>query len=810
MSKDDKKAIHTFSELKPEFQELAGGKGRILAQLLQLGYPIPDGFIILPTAFIENNLRPEVWQDVTDNLDRLSKKNNIKSFAVRSSALNEDSVEASFAGEFETVLDVRTKESIKKAIHAVHQSRLSKRVQVYSRVKGIEKDHQIAIVVQIFIEPEISGVVFSVDPITGNRSVIVGNYVYGGGDSLVSGESNAFKFDLNKRNGKYNGHYKMKKYSKYLYKLILKLEAQFGYPQDIEFAIADKKVFILQSRPITTLEGHNPIKGEWNDSLLGDFVWTNVNSSEAVPNLLTSSTWSIFQKLYEEATPMKKLYKIIPAVGNIGGRLYFNLTLSFFLYKMTMKTQKALVLIEEVFGNLPPELLDSISHSFTKLEILKFIPTLLEASLKLRNLEKLLPAFLDSNPRKTIEIHQKIALTKDRVELIAVWNHELKPILFTTFWMMVLAISFLPKRIIDLKNELPKIVGENDANTLVFNSGTQLASLGLILGLSQVKKGVLSREKFFEKYGHRGEDEFELSVHRPGENPGWLDLQLEKFHEDQFDIESKLRKQKKAFEKALTRLQAEVKPKKMKKLKKRIREASKASINREAVRSEYARVFGLIRFYFLRASNFLELNEDIFFLAIDEVLQCLSGDHESISFIPSRKETFQKYRNLPPYPVYIRGNFDPIRWSANPNRRGDFFDSYDSKTSIVKTKTLTGSAGAQGIVRGTVRRLDTPEEGDNLKSGEILVTRTTNIGWSPLFPRVSGIITDVGAPLSHAAIIARELGIPCVVGCGTATTQLKTGDIVIVDGGKGLVRILETTHLNSPGTNTKNVRKMRV
>ncbi|MHA1966515.1 MAG: PEP/pyruvate-binding domain-containing protein [Candidatus Hodarchaeales archaeon] len=805
MSEEDKeKFLFTFRDLKPEFQVLAGGKGRVLAQLFQSGYPVPDGFIILPTAFRGNTLRPEAWQDVTENLDRLSRKNKVNSFAVRSSALNEDSVDASFAGEFETILNLRTKDSIKKAIHTVHQSRLSKRVQAYSKAKGVEKDHQIAIVVQIFIESEISGVIFSVDPITGNRNMIVGNYVYGGGDSLVSGESNSFKFDLNKRNGKYTGHYKMEKYSKLLYKLIQKLEAQFGYPQDIEFAIANRKVFILQSRPITTLSRYHPIKGEWNDSLLGDFIWTNVNSSEAVPNVLTPSTWSIFQKLYEEATPMKKLYKIIPAVGNIGGRLYFNLTLSYSLYKMTMKTPEALDLIEEVFGKLPPNFSDKLSQSFTKIEILKVIPTLLKVAWKLRTLEKELPVFLDANQKISREIHQKIALISNPVELITIWTQNLRPLLFKTFWMMVLSINLLPKRIIDVKHELIHIVGENDANTLVFNSGKQLASLGLILGISQVKKGELSREKFFEEYGHRGEDEFELSVHRQGENPDWLNWHLKNFQEGQLDIESQLNKQKSIFETAFVGLKAKVTPKRMKSLKKRIDEASTTSSIREAVRSEYARVFGLIRFYFLRSSNFLKLNEDIFFLTIDEVLRCLSGDLESINFIPSRKETINNYRDLPPYPAFIRGNFDPKFWAENPNRRSDFFDIDDSHNNFEGTKILTGFAGAQGIVRGTVRRLDFPEEGNDLKSGEILVTRTTNIGWSPLFPRVSGIITDVGAPLSHAAIIARELGIPAVVGCGTATIQLKTGDIVVVDGGKGLISILEPTQLNSPKTNSKN------
>ena len=88
-----------------------------------------------------------------------------------------------------------------------------------------------------------------------------------------------------------------------------------------------------------------------------------------------------------------------------------------------------------------------------------------------------------------------------------------------------------------------------------------------------------------------------------------------------------------------------------------------------------------------------------------------------------------------------------------------------------------------------MRILTTPEEGEKLQPGEILAATTTNVGWTPLFPRAAAVITDVGAPLSHAAIVARELGIPAVVGCGNATLRLKTGDRVIVDGGQGIVYI---------------------
>ncbi|HEX3033191.1 MAG TPA: PEP-utilizing enzyme [Bacillota bacterium] len=104
---------------------------------------------------------------------------------------------------------------------------------------------------------------------------------------------------------------------------------------------------------------------------------------------------------------------------------------------------------------------------------------------------------------------------------------------------------------------------------------------------------------------------------------------------------------------------------------------------------------------------------------------------------------------------------------------------------------ITGSAGSAGRIEGIVRRLDSPKDGEQLQQGEVLVTSKTDIAWTPIFPRVGAIVTDVGAPLSHAAVVARELGIPAVVGCGEATLRLKTGDRVVVDGGKGLVLLLE-------------------
>ena len=139
--------------------------------------------------------------------------------------------------------------------------------------------------------------------------------------------------------------------------------------------------------------------------------------------------------------------------------------------------------------------------------------------------------------------------------------------------------------------------------------------------------------------------------------------------------------------------------------------------------------------------------------------------------------------------MIIRGRFDPFAWASDPNRRNDIYDA-TAPNPTAGSETITGFAGAAGKVEGRVRVLDGPEQGAQLQPGEILVAVTTNVGWTPIFPRAAAVVTDVGAPLSHAAIVARELGIPAVVGCGSATTYLRTGDRVRVDGGAGLVELL--------------------
>jgi pyruvate,water dikinase len=155
-----------------------------------------------------------------------------------------------------------------------------------------------------------------------------------------------------------------------------------------------------------------------------------------------------------------------------------------------------------------------------------------------------------------------------------------------------------------------------------------------------------------------------------------------------------------------------------------------------------------------------------------------------------------RYAALPPLPGLIRGRFDPAAWAADPE------DRVNPRASTAVTPmvdiadgggaTVTGFPGSAGVVEGAARVILVASDGARLRSGEVLVTNVTNVGWTPLFPRAAAIVTNVGAPLSHAAIVARELGIPAVVGCGTATEVIRDGDRVRVDGSAGVVQVLRS------------------
>lgn len=282
--------VLSFAELDKSSLSFAGGKGGMLARMFQDGYPIPEGFVILPSAFHAEKLQLEAWNKIQVYLNAIRKKYQEARFAVRSSALNEDSAQASFAGEYETVLNVKTDEGVWEAIYTVYRSKHSVRVKAYSVVQGMEETKQIAIVVQLMLQSELSGVLFTADPVTGSHANMIGNYVFGLGEKLVSGEVNAHSFTFVRPQGKYHGPDEFAKYAPKLFTFAERLEKQLDCPQDIEWSVAKGKLYILQARPITTLRAGNLDTYEINESLTGDFLWVNTNIGEAIPDVMTPLT----------------------------------------------------------------------------------------------------------------------------------------------------------------------------------------------------------------------------------------------------------------------------------------------------------------------------------------------------------------------------------------------------------------------------------------------------------------------------------------------------------------------------------------
>lgn len=780
--------VKSFQELTPELQVLAGGKGGMLARMFQAGYPVPEGFVIFPSAFQEEKLNEEAWNEILASINAIRRNNSEALFAVRSSALSEDSAQASFAGEFETVLNVGTDKEIQEAIYTVFRSRQSERVKVYSSFQGIDESHQIVIVIQLMVPSEISGVLFTADPITGSYGNMIGNYVHGLGEQLVSGEANAYDFKFGRPKGRYDGPDEFKKYAVKLYDFALKLEKELGSPQDIEWAVAKGKLYLLQARPITTLSQGNLDTYEINESLVGDALWINTNVGEAIPDVVTPLTWSLVRALDIESGFVPGYYLWS---GNICGRIYSNISQRLSAISALYGSPKlGLKILGEVFGKIPEGLTIPV-YPFTRMDVLKaMLPGIRYYLKKNKEVSKNLEQFIQSTPdwyRRTKEAVKKIN-TKE--ELLYLWKHELEPYNTSAWWGLIVSGSKAVLAL-TLSKKLEKLVGIEDANTLLSNlrGNSELASLGPVMGITKVLRGEITREDYIKQNGHRGPHEFESSIPDPSEDTNWLEKQINKFKESDTDVDELLKKQHIQYEAAWKRFEERF-PNKIKWLEKQVVKASEGARIREAARSEFVRVFRVVRDFALKVGELTGIGDDVFFLYINEVEELLSNRDVKVKYIPVRKENYEKYKELPPFPTIIRGRFNPLEWVNDPNRRMDFYDSTMTIPISNDSEVLKGFAGAAGKVEGIVRILATPEEGEKLQPGEILVSTTTNVGWTPLFPRAAAIITDVGAPLSHAAIVARELGIPAVVGCSNATFRLKTGDRVIVDGGQGIVHIL--------------------
>ncbi|MEU7740598.1 PEP/pyruvate-binding domain-containing protein [Nonomuraea sp. NPDC049158] len=812
-----------------------GGKGAFLARLTRAGLPVPGGFHITTEAyrafaadfrdrildaaaagdaagiaalFAGHEMPAAVAAEIRTAYEAMGEDVPV---AVRSSATAEDLPGMSFAGQQDTYLNIRG-EALLDAVKRCWASLWNARAIAYREQNGVPHDDvALAVVVQELVDADAAGVMFTANPVNGARDEIVINASWGLGEAVVGGQVTPDTVVV--RHGAVaesrvgdktvmtvrtpSGTHEEPVPDELRRRAVLdpaqaaelagvgsRIEELYGTPMDVEWARRDGSFLIVQARPITGLK--QPVE-EWNDSLKGDYLWTGGNLGEAIPDVMTPVTWSFVRMFIHEAMAASALPGF-DLVGNIGGRFYMNLSVMYTM-AISLGMRSRLSAVEQIFGKLPPGL-DVPLLKVSRWEIVKkVVPLGINIQKRVRTNLKVMPAFLATAQRRAEELRARVATTETGAELADLWEREIEPYVITSCRTLEAAGRQGGATLVYTRDKLRKMMGDVDAEAMLTGANVdgELASLGPVIGLGKLARGEIDRDTFAHLYGHRGPHEFEVSIPRPGEDPAWIDAQLAGLRDVSADTEALLARQKKAREEAWARF-AQRYPRQEAKMRDRVTRWSKVVRDRENARSENMRAFWVLRAFVLRAGELTGHGDDLFFLYLEEILGLLRGDASALERVAARRATYEMYAALPPYPALIVGHFDAVRWAADPDRRGDIYDARGGSAPV--SDTVTGFPGAPGIVEGVARVISSPEDGDRLKPGEILVTTLTNIGWTPMFPRAAAVVTDMGAPLSHASIVARELGIPAVVGTGNATMRLRDGDRVRVDGEAGTVELL--------------------
>ncbi len=499
----------------------------------------------------------------------------------------------------------------------------------------------------------------------------------------------------------------------------------------------------------------------WDDSIGSDHLWTNGNVGEAIPDVMTPATWSVVAPFMAHAMPGTEVAGR-HAFGRVAGRFYLDLSMLVALAGTAgMPRRRLLRRIAPIFGELPVGL-EVPPVALPRLRTLRgLVVGTVEAARRARRLRAGVAGTLAAVPGRCAAVRREIEAA-DRPALAGLWAGRVAPLFDETSALMDVARRE-GSALVRVPARLTRLAGPEDAALLTAAPG--MASLGPVLGLAQLRAGTLDVDGFAERHGHRGPHEFELSIPRPAEEPHWRARQQELATTGPDPAELMVRQA--AVRTAARDRLLRAHPRRARRLDRDLAAWARAAELRELVRSECVRVFGVIRAWVLRAGALLDIGDDAFLCSITELRAALAG--AALPDLAVRRATYEHYRALPAPPPLVR-------------------DGRDATVADPGTGPLRGTGASGGVAIGTVRVLVDMSEG--LEPGEVLVAATTNVGWTPLFPLAAAVVTDVGATLSHAAIVARELGVPAVVGCGTATERLRTGMRVRVDGTAGTVTVL--------------------
>ena len=751
-------------------------------------------------------------------------------YAVRSSATAEDLPTASFAGQQDTYLNVVGLAAILKHISRCWASLFTERAVAYRLQNGF--DHrlvQMAVVVQQMVFPQAAGVLFTADPVTSNRKVVSIEASFGLGEALVSGLVNADIYKV--RDGDIVAMAVATKQRAIhaspgggtqeqpiepaqqdqpaltdaqivrLAQLGRRIEAHFGHPQDIEWCLVDDEFQIVQSRPITTLFPIPAVSDQ------GNHVYISVGHQQ----MMTDAMKPLGLSLWQLTTPRP--------MAEAGGRLFVDVT-------QVLASPASRAGLLEVVGKSDPLTGDALR---TILERDGFIPSLPDGGPG-EPVPGVAPATIETDPALVTELigrsEASIAALKrdirtksgsELLDFILADFQELRRILFdpqsnqvimaamqTTWWLNEKLQDWLGEK--NAADTLTQSVPHNvtsemglsllDVADVIRPHPEVVAFLrdvrdeGFLDELAKLAGGQEARDAiraYLDRYGMRCVGEIDITRPRWSERPTTL-LPMILTNIKNFEPGAGERRFEQGRQEAWKKEQELLERLRALPDGERKAEETKRMIDR--VRTfigyrEYPK-YGMVSRYFVYKQALLDEaerlvragvlgeKEDIFFLRFSELQDVVHTNQVDDELIRQRKEAFRSYQALTP-PRVLTSDGEAV---AGAYRRAD-----------LPTGALVGLPVSAGTVEGRARVILDMAEAD-LEPGDILVTAHTDPSWSPLFVAITGLVTEVGGLMTHGAVIAREYGLPAVVGVEHATHLIQDGQRIRVNGTDGYIEIL--------------------
>ena len=807
-------------------------------RMLLDGHPDPE---VLARSLADLTVCPAVLAELRDRVAVLCPRD--ERLAVRSSSVEEDGASLSFAGQLESFLDVSPDE-VSEHVVRVWRSAFAPRVEAYRRRNGVEgRPPTPAVIVQRMVDADAAGVAFGADPISGRRAVAVVTAVSGLAASLVSGECDADTYRVS-RDGRIlerraeselpsgAGDILSDAAIRAVATVARAAGRCFGQPQDIEWAMQADRLHVLQARPITTLAATPDPDGALN-------IWDNANIIESYPGVTTPLTFSFARHVYREVYRQLSLVMGVPAsvvaahddtyrcmLGLIRGRVYYNLTNWYRLLALLPGVASNRRLMEQMMGvgtALPAERLRALAgeargRGRARLGLLRIATALMLHYLRLpglirrfhRRIERVLA---DGEVRlEDMRADELAHVYRDLLrDTLASWDAPLVNDLFVMFfhgWLRNLVRRWFPAEDqwlynallvnqadmvstepVALIRKMGEIAAEKPELAHLLSNGSRLAIERRLRDEPRLRR--LYRN-YLDRFGDRCHEELKLESSTLAEQPLPLLRAIGEVarHLPRGCDPAGERKAPDLASEAGARVRTALRGHPLRRLlfawvRERARERMR---DRENLRFERTRVFGRVRCMFqnlgrrLAEVGAIDDVRDIFYLETDEalgVIEATSTSTDLRAIVRARRREFDDHRRSPgPPPRFETRGIPHLQTPPFTDTGVPVSGASDCRQ---------GLGCCPGVVRGRVRLVSQPQD-PAIQPGEILVAQHTDPGWVILLSTAAGLLVERGSLLSHSAIIARELGIPTIVGVGDAMDWLRTGQWVELDGAAGVVR----------------------